>query len=213
MELNQQINLANDYMRHFHDNDYSGHDIAHIERVTSLAQRIAHSEQQGDITIITLSALLHDVIDDKLTDKSLAIKELKTFFTEIELNEASQQHILHIIQNLSYRNGQNNNVRLSIEGQIVRDADRLDAIGAIGIARTFQFAGHFDEPMWTEAPHKEQPKPNTIFSLPPSAIRHFYDKLLKLTELMHTETGRKLARERHEFMEQFLDQFYKEWHI
>lgn len=213
MEQSQQIKLAHDYMYRFHENDYSGHDIAHVERVTSLVRAIYQSEQQGNESIIILSALLHDVIDDKLTNKEQALDQLKNFLNRIELSKDEQQHILFIIQNLSYRKGNNNNVELSIEGQIVRDADRLDAIGAIGIARTFQFAGHFNEPMWTESPHSNPPTPEDIVTLSPSAIRHFYDKLLKLKDLMHTSTGRKLAQERHDFMKQFLTQFYSEWHL
>lgn len=213
MKVQQQIKLAYNYMKEFHISDYSGHDIAHVERVTSLAQIITKNEQQGDYLIITLSALLHDVIDDKLTDKAIALNQLKTFLEHIEVTPTQQQSIIYIIEHMSYRNGRNNEVALSIEGQIVRDADRLDAIGAIGIARTFQFAGHFNEPMWTESPHSEPPNTDSIPNLAPSAIRHFYDKLLKLKALMLTKTGRQLAEERHAFMEQFLTQFYKEWHI
>ena len=213
MEQSQQIKLAQDYMYHFHENDYSGHDIAHVERVTSLARIIYQSEQQGNELIIILSALLHDVIDDKLTNKEQSLNRLKTFLNTIELSKDDQLHILFIIENLSYRQGTNNNVKLTIEGQIVRDADRLDALGAIGIARTFQFAGHFNEPMWTELPYSSPPNLEDIVTLPPSAIRHFYDKLLKLKDLMHTSTGHKLAQERHDFMKQFLTQFYSEWHL
>ena len=98
-----------------------------------------------------MSALLHDVIDDKLTDKHHALSELYQFL-KIKLDDSVQKNIIFIIKHLSYQNGRNNDVTLPIEGQIVRDADRLDAIGAIGIARTFQFSGHFNEPMWTESP-------------------------------------------------------------
>ncbi|GGG96489.1 HD domain-containing protein [Staphylococcus pragensis] len=213
MDYHQTVTLARKYMQNFHKDDYSGHDIAHVERVTLLAQRIREQEQQGDELTITLAALLHDVIDDKLTNKDEAVQQLLEFLNTLELDENTQNNILYIIQNLSYRNGKNNNIELSIEGQIVRDADRLDAIGAIGIARAFQFAGHFDEPMWTESPIDNAPAIETIPSLPPSAIRHFYDKLLKLKNLMHTATGRELAQQRHDFMEQFLNQFYSEWHI
>ncbi|PNZ29501.1 metal-dependent phosphohydrolase [Staphylococcus petrasii] len=213
MDYHRKVTLAREYMQNFHKDDYSGHDIAHVERVTLLAQHIRKQEQQGDELTITLAALLHDVIDDKLTNKDEAVQQLLKFLKTLEIDESTQNHILHIIQNLSYRNGKNNNVELSIEGQIVRDADRLDAIGAIGIARTFQFAGHFDEPMWTASPNDNVPPTETIPSLPPSAIRHFYDKLLKLKDLMHTSTGKEFAQQRHDFMEQFLKQFYSEWHI
>lgn len=213
MNQAEQILLAKEYMYQFHKNDYSGHDIAHIERVTSLAKYIAKQEHQGDFLTIVLSALLHDVIDDKLTDKHHALSELHQFFKKIELDDTVQKNIIFIIKHLSYRNGRNNDVTLPIEGQIVRDADRLDAIGAIGIARTFQFSGHFNEPMWTESPYHSIPSEKDMVDLPPSAIRHFYDKLLKLKKLMHTQTGFQLAEERHQFMKLFLSQFYSEWHL
>ncbi|MGW9856123.1 uncharacterized protein ACUXIR_000558 [Staphylococcus hominis] len=213
MKQEQQISLAKEYMYQFHKNDYSGHDIAHIKRVTSLAKYIAKQEHQGDFLTIVLSALLHDVIDNKLTDKKHALRELNRFFKEIELEDTVQKHVIFIIKHLSYSNGKNDDIQLSIEGQIVRDADRLDAIGAIGIARAFQFSGHFNELMWTESPHSSVPSEDEIVNLPPSAIRHFYDKLLKLKSLMHTPTGYRLAKERHEFMKAFLTQFYNEWHV
>lgn len=115
---------------------------------------------------------------------------------------------------MNYRGGKNNSIKLSAEGQIVRDADRLDAIGAIGIARTFQFASHYGEPMWTE--HEisfKDLKIEQIEHFDNSVIKHFYEKLLKLKDLMHTPTGRKLAEERHQFMLLFLKQFLKEWNF
>ena len=103
---------------------------------------------------------------------------------------------------------------MSIDGKIVRDADRLDALGAIGIARTFQFAGHFGEPMWTEMNMPfESIQMNEIDKYDASAIKHFYEKLLKLKDLMHTSTGMQLAEERHTFMIQFLKQFLNEWNF
>ena len=192
MNLKAQLDLCRQYMLDFHAHDYSGHDIAHVERVTSLALKIAKAEQCQRIDIVEIASLLHDTVDSKLT--------------------TSDAEIIFIIKHLSYRNGENNQIPLSLEGQIVRDADRLDAIGAIGIARAFQFAGHFNEPMWTELPTSSIPSADEITTFEPSAIRHFYDKLLKLKDLMHTETARNIAIQRHDFMKQFINQFFDDWY-
>ncbi len=134
---------------------------------------------------------------------------------DLQLPKEQQQHILHIIKHISYRHGQNNEVSLTLEGQIVRDADRLDAIGAIGIARTFQFAGHFNEPMWVEHSTKHITETDDAHydQWSPSAIKHFYEKLLKLKSLMHTETAKQLAAQRHQYMENFINQFFEEWYF
>ena len=150
--------------------------------------------------IIELSSILHDTIDPKLVNEQQAKDTLIEFLNNIELSIDDQNHVIHIIENMSYKNGSNNHIELSTEGQIVRDADRLDAIGAIGIARTFQFAGYFNEPMWTEAKVPDDFSDHTLTQLPPSAIKHFYEKLFKLKDLMHTKTAKHIATQRHEFM-------------
>lgn len=211
MNLDEMIHSATRYMEDVHRHDYSGHDVAHVHRVTAIAQHIARHEQITQLHIVTLAALLHDCVDEKLVNSEQQLVKLKHFLTTLDLSEQDQQHILHIILNMSYRNGKNNRVALSLEGQVVRDADRLDAIGAIGIARTFQFAGFFKEPMWTEDIDFEHMSDKNLEQLPPSAIKHFYEKLLKLQELMHTSTAKRIAKERHDFMLTFLEQFFKEW--
>ncbi|MQH70282.1 HD domain-containing protein, partial [Escherichia coli] len=133
--------------------------------------------------------LLHDTVDEKVVDANKLYVELKSFLSSLSLSTEDQEHILFIINNMSYRNGKNDYVTLSLEGQIVRDADRLDAIGAIGVARTFQFAGHFGEPMWTEHMSLDKINDDLVEQLPPSAIKHFFEKLLKLESLMHTDTA------------------------
>lgn len=220
MDYLEQIEHAKQYMYQFHKNDTTGHDVAHVERVLHLARYIAKSENIGNKLIIELACLLHDTVDHKLTNKSKSLVSLTKFFQQIHLTNAQQQHILHIINHMSYNGGKNDTVQLSIEGQIVRDADRLDAIGAIGIARTFQFAGHFGEPMWqshtlhTNNENIQQMPPTTdILNSPQSAIKHFYDKLFKLKDLMHTTTAKDLATERHIYMERFIQQFFQEWYF
>ncbi|BBD89509.1 HD domain-containing protein [Staphylococcus caprae] len=214
MENELKIKYARDYMKNAHKDDYTGHDVAHVERVYALALHIAHNEGNTNTLIIELATLLHDTVDNKITDEKLAYSKLVSFLKSIELTDEEIKHILHIIQHMSYRGGKNNNIEMSIDGKIVRDADRLDALGAIGIARTFQFAGHFGEPMWTEMNMPfESIQMNEIDKYDASAIKHFYEKLLKLKDLMHTSTGMQLAEERHTFMIQFLKQFLNEWNF
>ena len=150
MNSRMKIKKAYEYMKSFHKNDTTGHDIAHVERVYNNACYIAKRENITDTLVIELSSLLHDTVDSKLTDEILAYDQLKQFLSTLDLSSEISQQVLYIIKYMSYRAGKNNHVKLSIDGEIVRDADRLDAIGAIGIARTFQFSGHFGEPMWTE---------------------------------------------------------------
>lgn len=221
MNYIKQLNEAKSYMRTFHKDDTTGHDVAHVERVLNLAKFIADTEQSGELLIIELASILHDTVDSKLTDTAYSMTQLSHFLQKIQISDENRLRILYIIEHMSYKGGANNNVPLSIEGQIVRDADRLDAMGAIGIARTFQFAGHFDEPMWispTSASDLEYethypPHTEEIMLSPQSAIKHFYDKLFKLKSLIHTETGKQIAEERHHFMEQFITQFFQEWYF
>ena len=212
MENELKIKHACNYMKMVHKDDHTGHDIAHVERVHTLAKYIALNEGLVHTTIIELAALLHDTVDSKITNEQQAYDKLSTFLETIDLTQDDIQHVLHIIQNMSYRGGKNNQATLSIEGQIVRDADRLDALGAIGIARTFQFAGYFGEPMWTESKLPKNFNDDTLSTLSPSAIKHFYEKLFKLKDLMHTNTAKQIAIQRHDFMEHFVSQFLSEWH-
>ncbi|MHD0397206.1 HD domain-containing protein [Staphylococcus simulans] len=211
MNQYQQLKSAEQYMKDFHQTDHTGHDVNHVMRVVKMALFISEQEGYGNPYIIQMAALLHDTIDTKLTEEATAESKLVAFLNRIEVSGNDQDKIMHIIKNISFRHHKNQDISLSKEGYIVRDADRLDAIGAIGIARTFQFAGHFDEPMW------QGPIPDHIDSdveldgYNPSAIKHFYDKLFKLKDLMHTETATEIAQERHRFMEFFVAQFFNEW--
>ena len=214
MNSRMKIKKAYEYMKSFHQHDTTGHDIAHVERVYNNACYIAKRENITDTLVIELSSLLHDTVDSKLTDEILAYDQLKQFLSTLDLSSEISQQVLYIIKHMSYRAGKNNHVKLSIDGEIVRDADRLDAIGAIGIARTFQFSGHFCEPMWTETKlSNEELHTSLVEELDNSAIKHFYEKLFKLKDLMHTPTAKKLAEERHQFMIQYLKQFMSEWNF
>ncbi|EJY96700.1 HD superfamily hydrolase [Staphylococcus arlettae CVD059] len=215
MNPERQITRAYEYMSAFHQNDTTGHDIAHVSRVVKLATHIASLEQPADYFIIKMAALLHDTVDTKLTNATTAKNKLQAFLSEIGVSSRDATHICFIIAHMSFKNGQNNDITLSKEGQIVRDADRLDAIGAIGIARTFQFAGHFNEAMWSGDVTLEALEQNEVSldQLSPSAIKHFYEKLFTLKSLMHTDTAKSIAHERHQFMQLYIQQFFAEWHF
>ena len=175
--------------------------------------RLARKEAGADLFICVLAALLHDTIDDKLVvNEAVAIENVRHFLLELAVSEEKITHILEIMMNLSFKGGQNNQVKLSHEGQIVQDADRLDAIGAIGIARTIYYSGHKGRPI-----HDPALKPRENMTLEEyrsgkdTAIMHFYEKLLKLKDLMNTTSGRQIADGRHQYLENFLEQFYQEW--
>ncbi|WP_424153898.1 HD domain-containing protein [Staphylococcus debuckii] len=211
MNQYQHIKEAEKYMRTHHSEDSTGHDIQHVMRVVKMALFIAEQEGSGNPYIIQMAALLHDTVDSKLTNEDEAYEKLENFLDQIDVDNQMKHKILEIIKYMSYRNGANNDRAMSQEGYIVRDADRLDAIGAIGIARTFQFAGHFNEPMWSGEIPDSISSDCDLNDYSPSAIKHFYDKLFKLKNLMHTETAQAIAQERHQFMEYFVAQFFKEW--
>lgn len=188
----------------------SGHDWWHIARVTKTALTIGRAEN-ADLFIVEMGALLHDMADSKLFDEDKALTEVENFLTEQGLSQAQITEITGIMTGISYKGG-HNTAQLSLEGQIVQDADRLDAIGAIGIARTFAYSGNKGRLI-----HDPNMKPRENLSLEDyrkgedTAIMHFYEKLLKLKDLMNTKEGKRLAQGRHEFMETYLQQFYAEW--
>lgn len=206
----KQCRLAQHYMENVHAKDSSGHDIAHVRRVVALAKTIAKDYAEANLFVIEMAALLHDTVDDKIVHATQQ-DVLTQFLTDIHVSEQDQQHILYIITHMSFRKSKDGTRLKSIEAQIVQDADRLDAIGAIGIARTFQFAGHFHEPMWTGEKTMSEMEGIDLNTLPPSAIKHFYEKLLKLKDLMNTPQALALAEERHAFLKLFLKQFFDEW--
>ncbi|WP_338782274.1 HD domain-containing protein [Metabacillus sp. FJAT-52054] len=181
------------------DKEGSGHDWLHIERVRKLALKLVE-ETEADAFIVELAALFHDLSDRKLADdKRMSRLEVEDMLIALSVSENDRSQIMHIIDTISFR-GTGRTVPETIEGKIVQDADRLDAMGAIGIARTFVYAGSRGTPIYDPG---EQTKGD-------SAIQHFYDKLLKLKGLMNTEAGKMKAEERHRFMELYLDTFYKE---
>ncbi|MDZ7836104.1 MAG: HD domain-containing protein [Alkalibacterium sp.] len=192
-------------------NEGTGHDWYHIERVWKVAVRLAEQEQANRF-IVEMAALLHDLIDDKLvSNKEEAVQEVMYWLEGVGVTSSDSERIFEIIETISYKGGNNKKVQ-TIEAQVVQDADRLDAIGAIGIARCFAYAGSKGNLLFDpELSVRESMTEEEYRTGETSAVHHFYEKLLKLKDLMNTEAARKIAQERHAFMEDYLTQFFNEW--
>lgn len=192
--------------------DFSGHDMAHIERVVKLANKILNHQPQANAFIVLMSAYLHDVIDEKvIADVNNAINELQDYLRSLNLTTEEMRAIFDIIENMSYRKNLSQKTTLSLEGQIVQDADRLDAIGAIGIGRTFYYGGNKHNIMHdpnilprTKLNEDNYKQPNTV-------INHFYEKLFLLKDMMNTQIAKQIAEQRHEILVKFVKQFEQEW--
>lgn len=191
----------------------AGHDWFHIERVYKTALSI-NAAEKGDLLTVSLAALLHDIADSKFNngDEEIGPQLAGEFMAGIHISEAVILHVQQIIRNLSYKASLGTVSFHSTELDIVQDADRLDAIGAIGIARAFTYGGYKNRVMYDPEikPDLEMDKETYKNSTAPT-INHFYEKLLRLKELMKTAKGKELAAQRHQFMLSFLDQFYAEW--
>ena len=194
-------------------NAEGGHDWFHVERVYNNALLIAEDEA-CDLQVVKLAALLHDVADSKFHngDETLGAKIAREFLVTQNVAEETINHVIAIIENISYKGGNFEKEFHSKELEIVQDADRLDAIGAIGIARTFNYGGFKNRPLYNPniQPNLNMSKEEYKNSEAPT-LNHFYEKLLLLKDKMSTETGKKIAKKRHNFMVSFLSQFYSEW--
>lgn len=207
------LKRTRDMVRSRLEAESTGHDWPHIERVSELALRIA-AEEGADPFICELAALLHDLADDKLVDhEEDALAELRHWLERQEVPTDEIDHVMEIISTMSYRGGTNPPPR-TLEGRTVQDADRLDALGAIGIARTFYYAGAKGHELHQpgRVPRASMTK-ETYRNEPGTAVNHFYEKLLRLKDLMNTSCARRLAEERHRFMEDYLKQFLNEWNV
>lgn len=195
------------------ENAEGGHDWFHIQRVYKNALLIAQ-EETCDLRIVQLGALLHDIADSKFHggDETIGPKMAREFLESENVNQETISHVINIIENISFKGGNFDKKFSSIELDIVQDADRLDAIGAIGIARTFNYGGFKNRPLYNPAipPNSKMTKEEYKNNEAPT-INHFYEKLLLLKDKMNTETGKQIARQRHHYMEGFLAQFYAEW--
>ena len=211
---NQEIILKTiDFVKTSLADAEGGHDWWHIYRVWKTAKHIAQTENI-DMYVIELGALLHDIADSKFHggDEEIGPQQAQEFLESLQVSEIIIDHVVNIIANISFKGGNMPQKFKSSELDVIQDADRLDALGAIGIARTFNYGGHKGRSIYNPdiKPNLNLSKEEYKNSDAPT-LNHFYEKLLLLKDLMNTETGRKMADQRHDFMLAYLDQFYKEW--
>ncbi|RXG14363.1 hypothetical protein DSM03_101481 [Leeuwenhoekiella aestuarii] len=207
------IEKTSDFVKNTLSDAEGGHDWFHTLRVYKNALHIAKGED-ADVVSVALGALLHDIADSKFHegDETVGPKMAREFLKEQNVSFARIEAVVKIIENVSYRGGNKKSDYNSIELQIVQDADRLDAIGAIGIARTFNYGGFKNRKLYDPSiePKLDMTAEEYKKSDAPT-INHFYEKLLLLKDKMHTKTALEIAEKRHLFMQEFLDQFYAEW--
>lgn len=194
-------------------NAEGGHDWFHIERVYKNALLISKNETV-DVFIVSLGALLHDIADSKFHDRdeSVGPKIAHEFLINLNVDSKIIEHVIKIIENISFKGGNHTQKFTSAELYVVQDADRLDAIGAIGIARCFNYGGFKNRELYNPEikPNLNMSKAEYKKSTAPT-INHFYEKLLLLKDRMNTQSGKEIAKQRHHFMELYLTQFYNEW--
>jgi uncharacterized protein len=207
------INKTKEYVKAKLEGEGTGHDFWHILRVYKNAIYIGEKEN-ADLFVVELAALLHDIADWKFNEGShdAGVKLSKEWLESIGVDGHTTNKITKIIGTMSYKGGTTNANQETVEGKVVQDADRLDALGAIGIGRAFAYGGYKKRELHNPdiAPQKykdfEEYKKNVS-----TTVNHFYEKLLLLKDLMNTDSGKSMAKERHKFMEEYLDQFFKEW--
>jgi uncharacterized protein len=215
--MNQETIIPNTiaFVKEELKNAEGGHDWFHVERVFKNALLIA-KEEKVDALIVSLAALLHDIADPKFHngDETIGPKKATNFLIAQKVSKEIGLHVVKIIKYVSFKNSLDANQKqfTSKELKVVQDADRLDAIGAIGIARCFNYGGFKNRPLYNPEviPNLNMTKEEYKNADAPT-INHFYEKLLLLKEQMNTVTGKKIAENRHLFMKQYLDQFYEEW--
>jgi uncharacterized protein len=206
------IEQAENFVRNELGDDATGHDWYHVDRVRRNALHICKLENSGDPFIIEMAALLHDIPDGKLnTSIEQGKAKLDSFFKSIKISDEIKGRIEEIINSISYQGGRKMELKTP-EAKIVQDADRLDAMGAIGIARAFAYGGKKGQPIYDPAIQvREEMSLEEYRKGPSTSIHHFYEKLLKLKDLLNTATAKKMAENRHQMMLSFLERFYQEW--
>lgn len=214
--MHQQEIITNtiNYVKDLLQGEGSGHDWWHIYRVWKNALHIATLEKGADLYIVELAALLHDIGDHKFHngDESVGPRMVRAWLEKQGVDETTIQEVCDIVSGLSFKGAGTSSAMPTLEGRIVQDADRLDAIGAIGIARTFAYGGHKGRELYNPEISPEQHQSFEAYkSSTGPTINHFYEKLLLLKERMHTPTARTMAEGRHQYMKAFLSQFYAEW--
>ncbi len=213
MNTHQIIKNTEAFVKNALKNAEGGHDWFHILRVWNNAKLISKNENVDEF-VVELGALLHDIADSKFHngDETMGPKIAREFLESQQVDDSIIVHIENIISNISFKGGNFEQQFNSPELEVIQDADRLDAIGAVGIARTFNYGGFKNRPLYNPeiAPELNQTKEAYKNSEAPT-INHFYEKLLLLKDRMNTVTGREIAANRHQYMEHFLNQFYDEW--
>ena len=209
MKQKEIIHSIQKEMEKFFTQETTGHDWYHIERVWKNAKKIATHYPEANQLHIELAALLHDRYDHKIVDYVEEAKlKVSQLLVQHGLTKELIEKILYSIDAVGFRNGKNPLQPITIEDKIVQDADLLDAIGAIAIARTFVYSGAHQRPIYTGESQEVLEEAN---QLEDTAIGHFYEKLLTLSDTLHTPEARKIAKGRHEFMKEYLNQFFAEW--
>jgi Predicted HD superfamily hydrolase len=211
MSKEQVLEKTRQFVKQKLEGEGSGHDWWHIVRVCNNALDIARQTEGVDSFIVELGALLHDIADHKFgytdEDRRTIISEL---LTKLDVPVAIIEEVIYIANHISFKSGTNKHELRTIEGRIVQDADRLDAIGAMGIGRAFAYGGHVNRPMYNPILNKQTAAGVDGYT-ESDTISHFYEKLLLLKDLMNTEIGAQKAQRRHDIMVEFLTNFYAEW--
>lgn len=216
MTNDQIISKTSDFVKSKFDKESTGHDWWHMYRVWQLAKHIAEMEKDVNVFIVELAALLHDIADWKFNngDMEAGPRAARSWLESIKVENEIILQVEDIIRNVSFKGAGVKQKMKSKEGQVVSDADKLDALGAIGIARTFAYGGANNRPIYdplvrpVEHGSFESYKTNQG-----PTINHFYEKLLLLKDRMYTKTGKKIAARRHTFMKNYLNEFYREWEV
>lgn len=215
MEKRQIINRIEEYMKKNFNGEPTGHDWWHSFRVWQMAKKIAKKEG-GNLFTIELAALLHDIADWKFNNGDLKVgsKKAMELLKKLSVDEKTIKHVSHIIDNVSFKGAGVKNKMKTKEGMIVQDADRLDVIGAMGIARTFAYGGYKKREIYNPNIKLKFHKSFKAYKDGKStSINHFYEKMLLIKDRLNTKTGKRIAQKRHRFLENYLKQFFKEWEV
>lgn len=209
----RDIQKLGDFVKQKMSGETTGHDWYHVERVLKTATKIYKKEKQGDLFIIQAASLLHDLGDWKVNTSGKSEGEIiAAACQDLGISQEDNTKIVNIILNMSYSRNLDKKQKLSIEGKIVQDADRLEALGAIGIARAFAYGGKKQRQIYNpEIKIQEFTATDSYRNSESTTINHFYEKLFKLRKLLNTKTAKEIAKKREKFMKEFLKEFYAEW--
>ncbi|WP_020404739.1 HD domain-containing protein [Gracilimonas tropica] len=207
------IKETENYVRNKLEGEGTGHDWWHIHRVRSIAVKLAE-EEHADLFVVNLAALLHDIADHKFYggDEEIGPATARHWLESLQVENPVINHVCDIIRDISFKGARVETPMKTVEGKVVQDADRLDALGAIGIARAFAYGGYKKRPLYDPDIKPEMHDSFESYKKSKgSTLNHFYEKLFLLKDRMNTKSGRKLALKRHRFMEQFVEQFLAHW--